>query len=396
MKTSRRSDLPLDGSVPDYAPGRVQAKDKFYWRAPPYDLKNGYLINNVPLDGRDGDGQDMARAVRCRELERDLIRWRADSDKPKIEPFTWGWLIRRYLHDEFSPIREVKSNTALEYRERLEVIDAAIGEVLIAHTDYERIKRWQVAMQDKGRSVAYIARWFGRLRLAANYGALIKPDLCKRPADILGGMRITSPTPRTVAPTSEQIEAIIAKADAVDDAMFALALSLMWWTMLRPVDVIGQWLQDDDGKPRWADGLTWGMVSLEEGAITKTPSKTEKHMHEALTWDLTAVPELLDRLAAIPTEQRVGPVIRQGNGAPFQRRWFNTKYRRYARAAGVPDEVQMRDTRAGAVTDAKSAGATAIQMQHAANHKNPATTQRYIRDRKAEVAEVIHMRKDRA
>lgn len=392
MKTTRLSNAPLDGSVPDYAPGIAAAKDRFYWRPPQKDVANGYVIKSVPLDGRAGDGKDMARAARCRELERDLMRWRSDQTKPLIEPFTWGWLIRRYLHDDFSPFRDVKANTAEEYRWWMETITTAIGDVLIAQTDYERIKRWHVAMQDKGRSVAYIARWFNRLRLAANYGALINPALCARPKEILSGMRFTAPTPRKVAPTEAQITAIIAKADAAGDAMTALAMSLMWWTMLRPVDVVGQYLGKGDSA-RWADGLTWNMVSIEAATITKTPSKTEEAMPEALVWDLSPVPELIARLSAIPVDQRIGPVIRQGNGKPFHRRWFNTLYRRYAEAAGVPDHVQMRDTRAGAITDAKSKGATMIQMQHAANHANQATTHRYVRDKGAEVAEVIMLRR---
>ncbi len=392
MKTSRLSNLPLDGSVPDYAPGIAAAKDRFYWRPPQKDVANGYVIKSVSLEGKAGDGKDMARAARCRELERDLIRWRSDQTKPKIEPHTWGWLIRRYLQDEFSPYRDVKDNTAEEYLWWMETITTAIGEVLIEQTDYERIKRWQVAMQDKGRSVAYIARWFNRLRLAANYGALINPALCGRPREILSGMRFTAPKPRNTAPTEAQITAIIAKADAAGDAMFSLAMSLMWWTMLRPVDVLGQYLGKGDSA-RWADGLTWNMVSIDAATITKTPSKTEEAMPEALVWDLSPVPELIARLSAIPMEQRIGPVIRQGNGKPFHRRWFNTLYRRYAEAAGIPDHVQMRDTRAGAITDAKSKGATMIQMQHAANHANQATTHRYVRDKGAEVAEVIMLRR---
>lgn len=392
MKTSRTSNTPLDGSVPDYAPGIARSKDNFYWRPPQKDVENGYVIKSIKLPGKHGDGLDLDRAARCRDLERDMIRWRSDLAKPLIEPFTWGWLIRRYLHDELSPYRGVKGNTAEEYKWWLEAITTAIGEVLIEQTDYERIKRWQVAMQDKGRSVAYIARWFNRLRLAANYGALINPALCARPKEILSGMRFTAPKPRNAAPTPAQIEAIIAKADAAGDHMFSLAISLMWWTMLRPVDILGQYLGKGE-TARWADGLTWNMVSIEAATITKTPSKTEEAMPEALVWDLSPVPELIARLSAIPAEQRIGPVIRQGNGKAFHRRWFNTLYRRYAEAAGIPDHIQMRDTRAGAITDAKSKGATMIQMQHAANHANQATTHRYVRDKGAELAQVILLRK---
>lgn len=46
-------------------------------------------------------------------------------------------------------------------------------------------------------------------------------------------------------------------------------------------------------------------------------------------------------LAAVPNDQRVGPVVKQTNGQPFEVRHYRDLFRRYARAAGVPDDVQM-------------------------------------------------------
>jgi hypothetical protein len=183
---------------------------------------------------------------------------------------------------------------------------------------------------------------------------------------------------------------IIAAADAAGDAAVALGLSLQWWLTLRAVDVRGQWLPERKGA-RWADGLTWDMIDLKAGKITKAASKTERHDGTVITWDLAPIPAVLDRLRAIPEGERIGPVIKE-NGKPFRKEVYTNRFRKYARAAGVPDEVQMRDTRAGAINDAMMHGANKLQMQHAAGHLNSDTTERYIRVREQNAQNVIQMR----
>lgn len=64
---------------------------------------------------------------------------------------------------------------------------------------------------------------------------------------------------------------------------------------------------------------------------------------------------------------------------PFDRYRWSGKFRTYRTVAGVPRDVWMMDTRAGAITDAKRAGASKVLMQHQANHASDKTTNRYIR-----------------
>jgi len=53
-------------------------------------------------------------------------------------------------------------------------------------------------------------------------------------------------------------------------------------------------------------------------------------------------------------------------------------------------------TRAGAINDAKHAGANPIAIRNAANHANIATTDRYLREREADANRVIVLRKTSA
>src|SRR4029077_8886359 len=76
--------------------------------------------------------------------------------------------------------------------------------------------------------------------------------------------------------------------------------------------------------------------------------------------DLTMSPLVMAELARIPREKRVGPVVISGyTGLPYKRKAFNRAWRQIANAAGIPAEVQNRDARAGAITEALTHGANA-------------------------------------
>ena len=115
-------------------------------------------------------------------------------------------------------------------------------------------------------------------------------------------------------------------------------------------------------------------------------------MEEALVFHFGAIPEIAQRLTAIPLEQRVGPVIRRKSGLHFTKETYGRVFRVCKSAAGIRNEVKNMDTRAGAINHAKKLGATPIQMQHQANHASLSTTERYIRERSESVAEVIALR----
>lgn len=380
----------LHGDDPTYAPGSFTAKRWKYWRAPKSYQDMGYMAEAIRLPGEIGDGRDLERAAKARELTRELLRWASAQDKPKVDPGSWLHLIKRYLNDEISPFREVKENTKDNYRYVLKRWEEAIGEVQITDTDFAAIKRWQNVMQDKGRSLHFIKSMFTMLRIVAGYGVMLQIPGAMNVKAILGEMRFRSPAPRTVAPTEEQINAVIAAADAAGEHGFALGLSLQWWLSLRAVDVRGQHLGKEK---RWADGLTWDMVDLDRLVIRKTPSKTARSAPEEIEWDLSLLPEIVDRLKAIPKDRRVGPVVTKRDGTPYTRRGWADRFAAHREAAGVPDIVKAMDTRAAAINHGKRAGATKIELQHAAVHASGSTTERYLRERGDAANKVIQLRR---
>lgn len=393
-----------DGSDPLYAPctNKVPKRERFfYWTCPAKYVELGYAVKSVRLPGEAGDGKDLERAQKARDLTREMLRWHGGDDA-RLTVGTWKWLIARYMSDRASPFQQIKANSKEDYRFSLRRWEETIGSDYLHNARYEELMRWHDAMAKAGRSTSYISRMFRMLRIVVNYGVLIEVKEAERVSVILSKMRIKTAPQRNSAPTRSQIESIIAAADGAGEGGFALGLSIMWWFALRAVDVRGHWLKTGDNEEsggiirsgkRWQDGLTWDMFDRDLRAFRKVPSKTRASLTEELEFDLSSVPEVQRRLMEVPASKRVGPVILSRLGVPFTNRGWAEAFQRHREAAGVPSTVWMMDTRAAAITDAKEHGATLAQRRDAAGHLEEKTTDRYSRSRSQSIAEVVKLRR---
>lgn len=398
-----------DGSDPLYAPciswnGSNPALRYPTWKCPARYVKAGYSIRRMKIDppGTPEDEHQTTRAAQCRELTRQLETWWNNRDQPRIDPNTWLYLIARYQTDEFSPIQEVKPNTRAGYIEQLDKLKRAIGKTKISDMTYEQIKRLQLGLKQKGRSVAYIHRFFNTLRRVARYGQALQIPEASAVASIMSDMRFQASPSRQIAPTREQVYRIIAAADAEGLAHYAVGIMIQYELALRAVDVRGQWLITDEqeggiirnGK-RWADGLTWDMFDTDLTCFEKVISKTRKSMPEPYLFELTDLPEIRERLLAIRPETPVGPVIlsTQGDRLPYTTSGWSQAWARLRRAAGLPSDIWMMDLRAGAVTEAKELGADPYALRDAAQHSTINTTNRYSRARSAGANKVVQLRR---
>jgi hypothetical protein len=105
-------------------------------------------------------------------------------------------------------------------------------------------------------------------------------------------------------------------------------------------------------------------------------------------WDLHEYPMVMDELAWLcgGTVDRAllpaaGPVIvNPGNRLPWSVGRFRANWRALARAARVPDEIQNRDSRSGAATEADVAGAPEEKIKRGLGHSKKETTRRYLRE----------------
>lgn len=390
-----------DGSDPDYAPCvRRGGRDNrhVYWCAPARYLKAGYAVQRVKLGAIDyHEPLPHDWCAKARELTREMVRW-YESQGAITTPGTWHWLIARYRSDDISPIHSVKANTRDSYLYWLKHIDNVMGALRIDRTDYPLLMKILRGKQDKGRSKHHIHNWFSTLRRVARYGVLIEADGASRVADILANMRIPAPPARQIAANRQHIDAIIAEADRRGMDVVAAGLLIQWWFQLRAVDVRGQYL---DGV--WSDGLTWGMFNEDTTGFEKVVSKTAKSLPEPYFFDVTVVPGLRKRILELKasldprmTRPHMPFALNKRTGRAYTESGWTQAWSDLRRAAKVPADVWCMDTRAGAITEASQIpGVSLSQLRNAAQHKDAATTGRYIRDRSADLNNVVAMRAGR-
>lgn len=408
MKTNFKPAL-WDNSDPSYAPGLIRGgrnQTHIYWSAGKRYVEAGYTLKRVRLAVLEpGAPIPYEVAAKCRELTREMLHWYEDS-APKVTPGTWHHLIARYKSDEFSPIRSVKANTREGYHYWLDQIDGVMGEVKLEQTTYDLLMRIKRGKEAKGRSTHHIHSWFSCLRRVARYGIVIEEPGAARMAEILSNMRIATPPARQSIATREQIEAIVAEADKDNLRTFAAGTLIQWWFGLRAVDVRGQYLNG-----QWADGITWGMFNDDFTAFEKVISKTSRSMPEAYRFDVTIVPGLRQRILELraslhphylqphmPLTLSVasGKAGRPRTGRAYTVSGWSQIWRRLRERAGVPKNVWCMDMRAGAITDASQIpGVSLSQLRNAAQHKDAATTGRYIRERSADLNRVVELRAKR-
>lgn len=387
-----------DGSDPAYAPCMSLSDGILYWAAPKKYRAAGYKHLRSRLVGKPGDGLDLDRATKCREYTREMVRW-YEGDELRFIPGAWGSLIARYKGDDVSPMQDVEPNTRENYLRDLSYWEQVLAADSTSGMTFVEAKTIVRKMQEKGRSDHFISTKFGALRRVARYGKALRWPGIDDVVAVLGELRLRTPKDRSVSPTWEQVKAIIDAADAAGDTAFATGILIQWRLSLRAMDVRGDYFKLRPGekpvgivrsKSRWAKGLTWDMIDRGVTTLTKTPSKTERTAPEGIEWDLTLVPDLRERLAAI--KNRIGPVIVDKRGMPYDRFMWSDLWRKYRKIAKVPDHIWMMDTRAGAANEAEAKGASVIDMQKQLNHASADTTQRYIREKSRGVNNVLRIR----
>ena len=393
-----------DDSEPLYAPCMKKVRKTFYWAAPKKYLAQGYAMPTMRLAGVTGDGLDLERASHCRALTRDMLEW-YDGVTMGKEPGTWAWLIAHYLSDEDSDIWEVRPNTRKQYKEVTQMIERAVGSVLLRETDFTRMRTWQRVMRDNGRSASYIKRWFNHLSMILGYGIKIGDaetrDECIRIKAIRGEMRFKSGARRQAFITRAEVDQVVAEADKRKWGHLSLSLLLRFELMLRGVDVYGQWVPAEKnlggirhhGKI-WVDGLTWDMIAPDCSHIVKQISKTRDSMPEPYTFDMMHLPDLRQRIMDISIDKRTGPLIVDDTGMPPKQGMVSKRFKAIIRGLGMDEALQIRDSRSGGITEAK-AMVDPYTLQHAAQHQNQNTTDRYARDRSGSANKVIEMRAKR-
>lgn len=208
-----------------------------------------------------------------------------------------------------------------------------------------------------------VARFYRRLRLAAslhksalvmkwfrylfNFGLRLYP--AQVPANPTYAIRIKQPGPRRQVWTEAQVSAAIRAAWRWRWYGVAVVIKIAYDTGLRPQDIRALTPAQFDGD-----------------VIRVAPAKTAH-----LDGDAKPLPIWPDTLALIARYQRtIGltfppdlPLLRSAKGRPFASRHHLAKQvRQVLRAAGIADQVQLRDLRRTGNKEAAAGGATSAQL----------------------------------
>jgi hypothetical protein len=325
-------------------------------------------------------------------------------------------LIDAYRADPDSPYLKLRYRTRENSDSLLRRIRVDMGFLTICEDEIDA--RFMLRMHEQWtvRGVAMAHSLIAQLRSLATFGAtLLKNKPCRELKILLHDMKFKNSTPRTLFLTAEQADLIRHHARTAQLASMSLAQAFQFEFAFRQKDVIGEWVPErEPGESdttwrgqKWLRGVRWEEIDADL-ILTHVTSKRGKLATHDLTLAQMVVDELtraypgfaradgtLDR-SALPVS---GPIIvHEETGRPWLTPKFRATWRMIARTAGIPDDVQNRDSRAGAITEATDGGASLEQAKELAGHSDIQTTQIYSRAkaskaREAQTARVAQRKK---
>lgn len=312
-------------------------------------------------------------AAECRRRTEELRgETRALAAPPKFDG-TIKSLIDCFKADATSSLHTVKHSTRVrDYEPSLRVLEKNVGDRYIESLAASDFKRWYAQWKKKGHRRA--AGVIKLLRLVISYGAGEKLKHCAAVRLILADLKFDQPAPRKIAMTYAQCLAIVKKSAELKCPSIGFVEALKFESALRRIDIIGEWAPAEEGGPfRWR-GLTAGDISREK-VLTIETSKTKADVAR----DLKAMPLVTEALKAYALPE-IGPVvIDEDQGKAYWENRYAHKFRKVARAAGVPDTVWSMDGRAGAITETVEATGSLEAGRNIATHTSTKITLRYSR-----------------
>ncbi len=225
---------------------------------------------------------------------------------------------------------------------------------------------------------------------------------------VLDAMEFENPKKRKTFVTAPQAVAIRAEAHRRGRPSIALAQALEFELGCRQKDAIWEWLPQSEpglseitaGGDKAMHGFHWNNVTpdlwlshrLSKSLRGRRATVSTESGHQK-RWHLVLYPMVMEELALIPPELRVGAMVKaEHTGLPWRHKYFQQHWREIATAVGVPANVQNRDSRAGAATEGENAGADIETIRHGLGHSKPETTRIYTRTADEQTAKLATIR----
>ena len=293
-----------------------------------------------------------------------MLAWEAGGGSLPTRGYdgTIGSLCTLFQTHKSSPYHKAKWNSQRLYDQQIKIIRTTVAaraiRALIGPDFIKWHAKWgEPAADGKPPRATRAKHCMDTVRRVISFGVTLGFDDCMRADTILGKLRFEAPPPRDQKLTRDQLEAVRRAAHRMRLHSIALATVLQFELALRQKDCVGEWipLASGDGGlvhngRRWANGLVWSDVDADM-IFRRRHENTQKGIR--VEHDLKLYPTVIEELARIPRERRVGPVIiSEATGEPYKHRTFTQTWRRVADAAELPPEVKNMDARAGAISEA--------------------------------------------
>jgi integrase len=197
---------------------------------------------------------------------------------------------------------------------------------------------------------------------AFRYGMLKYSEITSNPFSDLDKF---ASAPRRQRWTDRQLADFIKTADQLGYPSVGRCALMCMELMQRPGDILSLRWDAYDGREK-----VWQLRQSKRGAVVRVPETRR------LRISLRASRRLLEGRQGNETCESF--VCATKTGKRWQRRNFTKAVRRIARAAGLPDDLQIRDLRRTAATEGASAGATPAEMMAVGGWASQASIRPYL------------------
>jgi len=375
--------------------------------------------------------QHTARLAAWIDVQQKAAQEAVDEGLPPLPPYTGTmesaceWY-ERHPHSRF---HTVKANTRGAYLDSLKIIRRTVGKRLIRNLTILDTQHWYnewrkpvVTVHEDGSTTVGAERIkrahdaISMVKTVLRFNAALRRADCKQLLeDLENGSSLTNfekGGAREQEMNYAQVRAFIDTALDLQNRgvlpgrrglYMAIGVAAQFELLLRQKDLIGERPEThaDLEKARRRGAAVWpggdrpwaGYFTWENVAGWRWRMKTSKSKYRsAAEFDLTKYGLLFPLLEAVPYEERQGPIIKGDDGFPVPESSYRKRFRLIARAAGIPDEVWLMDSRAGGATEAEEAVGDRELVSNALTHTNVRTTGRYIRKVATSIAAVADAR----
>jgi integrase len=342
-------------------------KGVVYFWTPPLSLQRAGIFHHKTL------GTDFAVAVaNARDWNVKLEAYRSAVYGTKatlgaISPMSVGFLIRKF---EASPkfaryARQTQREYSNMYR-NIEVAQVVDGQRMFGEMKMPEVTRqlayaiYEQLVLNHGHDSAN--QTVTALQAAFRYAMMIFAEITLNPFSRLD--KLTSP-PRRQRWTDQQLDSFIKRAEELGYPSIGRCALMCMELVQRPGDILSlKW-----GAYQEAEKV-WHIRQSKRGAVVHVPETVR------LQSALVAARRSVRALSSGDVSDRF--VCATVTGKRWHRRNFNKAARRIARAAGVPDDFQIRDLRRTGATEGASAGATPAELMAVGGWVNQASIRPYL------------------